>query len=453
MSGTVIPGTPIAVDFWSVRRAGGARLFFLSHMHSDHTVGLSSTWSRPLYCSPLTARLLHRRLQVGQSHALGDEVTVTLLDSNHCPGSVMFLFEGAFGTILYTGDFRYTSAMQGEPALRDRHIDRLYLDNTHCHPQRPLPSRQHATRQAAHVIRAHPRHQVVIGVYSLGKETLLVDLAVEFSTWVVVSPWRLEQMRLLELPDVFTDEEGAGWIRAVDITEIRWDTLVSWNMLHPTIAILPTGRPVKVTHPNIHPIPYSDHSSFSELCEFVKWLKPCSVIPIVRGGTCQAYFQKYLSSDPQVLPDLKIPKPVQESVQQQSKRKGQEPLCLLKRATWHSVPRGVVYESPEKYTEESEASTGVKAPQQNYCESAFCSNKGCAYHSGKGKGKEELSGEQPGVAAQAASTVSQALASDEHFPTGFAEQYLLTPLSVLKQNSSQKFDKLVEDFFRRGEVL
>lgn len=294
---------------------------------------------------------------------------------------------------------------------------------------------------------------LLAGVYSLGKETLLVDLAVEFSTWVVVSPWRLEQMRLLELPDVFTDEEGAGWIRAVDITEIRWDTLVSWNMLHPTIAILPTGRPVKVTHPNIHPIPYSDHSSFSELCEFVKWLKPCSVIPIVRGGTCQAYFQKYLSSDPQVLPDLKIPKPVQESVQQQSKRKGQEPLCLLKRATWHSVPRGVVYESPEKYTEESEASTGVKAPQQNYCESAFCSNKGCAYHSGKGKGKEELSGEQPGVAAQAASTVSQALASDEHFPTGFAEQYLLTPLSVLKQNSSQKFDKLVEDFFRRGEVL
>ncbi|KAM9596009.1 5' exonuclease Apollo [Morphnus guianensis] len=462
MSGTVIPGTPIAVDFWSVRRAGGARLFFLSHMHSDHTVGLSSTWSRPLYCSPLTARLLHRRLQVptrwirplevGQSHALGEEVTVTLLDSNHCPGSVMFLFEGAFGTILYTGDFRYTSTMRGEPALRGRRVDRLYLDNTHCHPHRPLPSRQHATRQAAHVIRAHPRHQVVIGVYSLGKETLLVDLAVEFSTWVVVSPWRLEQMRLLELPDVFTAEEGAGWIRAVDVTEIRWDTLVSWNMLHPTIAILPTGRPVKVTHPNIHPIPYSDHSSFSELCEFVKWLKPCSVIPIVRGGMCQAYFQKYLSSAPQALPDLKIPKSVQESVQQQSKRKGQEPLCLLKRAAWHSVPRGVVYESPEKYTEKSEASTGVKVPQQNYCESAFCSKEGCACHTGREKGKEELSGEQPGVAL-AASTVSQALVSDEHFPTRFAEQYLLTPLNVLKQSSSQKFDELIEDFFRRGEAL
>ncbi|XP_074420139.1 5' exonuclease Apollo [Larus michahellis] len=462
MNGTVLPGTPIAVDFWSVRRAGGARLFFLSHLHSDHTAGLSSTWSRPLYCSPLTARLLHRRLQVptrwirplevGQSHVVGEEVTVTLLDSNHCPGSVMFLFEGAFGTILYTGDFRYASAMQGEPALRGRHIDRLYLDNTHCHPHRPLPSRQHATRQAAHLIRAHPQHHVVIGVYSLGKETLLVDLALEFHTWVVVSPWRLEQMRLLELPDVFTAEEGAGWIRAVDVAEIRSDTLVSWNMLHPTIAIIPTGRPVKVTHPNIHLIPYSDHSSFSELCEFVKWLKPCSVIPIVRGSVCQAYFQKYLSSAPQALPDLRMPKPVKESGQPQSKRKGQEPMCLLKRVTRCSVPQGVVYESPEEHTENSEDFMDVKVPQQNDCESAFCSKEGCAcYHTGKEKGKAELSGEQPGE-ARAASAVSWAPLSDERFLTGFAEQYLLTPLNVLKRNSSQKFDKLVEDFFRRGEA-
>ncbi|XP_009460745.1 PREDICTED: 5' exonuclease Apollo [Nipponia nippon] len=387
------------------------------------------------------------------SHVLGEEVTVTvtLLDSNHCPGSVMFLFEGAFGTILYTGDFRYTSTMQGEPALRGRRIDRLYLDNTHCHPHRSLPSRQCATRQAAHVIRTHPRHQVVIGVYSLGKETLLVDLAVEFRTWVVVSPWRLEQMRLLELPDVFTAEEGAGWIRAVDVTEIRWDTLVSWNTLQPTIAILPTGRPVKVTHPNIHLVPYSDHSSFSELCEFVKWLKPCSVIPIVKGGMCQAYFQEYLSSAPQALPDLKIPKPLQESVQQQSKRKGQGPLCVLKRAAQHSVPRGVVFEPPEKLTEEPEEFMSVRVLQQNYCESACCSKEGCTCHTGKEKGKEELSGEQLGV-ARAASAVSQAPVSSEHFPTGFAEQYLLTPLNVLKQNSSQTFDRLVEDFFRRGEA-
>ncbi|NXX80724.1 DCR1B exonuclease, partial [Urocolius indicus] len=406
---------------------------------------------------PFTARLPQvptcwiRPLEVGQSHVVGEEVTVTVLDSNHCPGSVMFLFEGTFGTILYTGDFRYTSSMQGEPLLQGRHIDRLYLDNTHCHPQRPLPSRQLATCQAAHIIRMHPQHHVVIGVYSLGKETLLADLAMEFRTWVVVSPWRLEQMRLLELPDVFTSEEGAGWIRAVDAAEIRWDTLVSWNMLQPTIALLPTGRPMKVTHPKIHLIPYSDHSSFAELCEFVKWLKPCSVIPIVKGGMCQSFFQKYLSSVPQALPDFQLPKPGQEPTQQQSKRTRQKPMCLLKRAARRSVPRGVVYESPEESTEESEELRGGRVPEQNCCESALCLKERCTCHRGREKGKEELGGEQPGV-ARAANAVSQAPSSDEHFPAGFSELYLLTPLNVLKQKSSQEFDKLVEDFFTRGEA-
>lgn len=64
-NGKVIPRTPLAVDFWYVRKCPGTRLFFLSHMHSDHTVGLSSTWShRPIYCSPTTATLLRLRLKV-----------------------------------------------------------------------------------------------------------------------------------------------------------------------------------------------------------------------------------------------------------------------------------------------------------------------------------------------------------------------------------------------------
>ena len=36
-NGTVIPGTPIAVDMWYVRKCPQARLFFLTHMHADHT--------------------------------------------------------------------------------------------------------------------------------------------------------------------------------------------------------------------------------------------------------------------------------------------------------------------------------------------------------------------------------------------------------------------------------
>lgn len=32
-----------------------------------------------------------------------ERLTVTLIDANHCPGAVMLLFEGYFGSILYTG--------------------------------------------------------------------------------------------------------------------------------------------------------------------------------------------------------------------------------------------------------------------------------------------------------------------------------------------------------------
>ena len=64
-NGKTIPDTPLAVDFWQLRRCPLARLFFLSHMHSDHTVGLTSTWTNwPIYCSPVSARLLKLKLQV-----------------------------------------------------------------------------------------------------------------------------------------------------------------------------------------------------------------------------------------------------------------------------------------------------------------------------------------------------------------------------------------------------
>ena len=35
-----------------------------------------------------------------------ENMTVTAIDANHIPGALMFLFEGYFGTILHTGDFR-----------------------------------------------------------------------------------------------------------------------------------------------------------------------------------------------------------------------------------------------------------------------------------------------------------------------------------------------------------
>ncbi|XP_039105050.1 5' exonuclease Apollo isoform X1 [Hyaena hyaena] len=379
MNGALIPHTPIAVDFWSLRRAGAARLFFLSHMHSDHTVGLSSTWARPLYCSPITAYLVHRHLQVskkwiralevGESHVLPlDEIgretmTVTLLDANHCPGSVMFLFEGYFGTILYTGDFRYTPSMLKEPALKlGKQIHTLYLDNTNCNPARVLPSRQEAARQIIELIRKHPQHHVKIGLYSLGKESLLEQLALEFQTWVVLSPRRLELVQLLGLADVFTVEERAGRIHAVDHMEICHSAMLHWNQTHPTIAILPTSRKILRSHPDIHIIPYSDHSSYAELRAFVAALKPCQVVPIVRQQPCRDYFQDSLS------PRLSEP-PIPDSVQQYMESPARKPSLLwllLERRLKRPRARGVVFDSFQDTVGRSQADMDSKKAKNEH---------------------------------------------------------------------------------------
>ncbi|XP_007485228.1 5' exonuclease Apollo isoform X1 [Monodelphis domestica] len=380
MNGTVIPHTPIAVDLWNLRRAGSARLFFLTHLHADHTEGLSSTWARPLYCSPLSARLVHRRLQVskqwiralevGESHVLPlDEIgqetmTVTLIDANHCPGSVMFLFEGYFGTILYTGDFRYTPSMLQEPALRlGKQIHTLYLDNTNCDPSLVLPSRQEATHQITELIRQHPQHDVKIGLYSLGKESLLEQLGLEFQTWVVLSPQRMEVVQLMELASVFTVEEGAGRIHAVNRAEVSWSAMLQWNRTHPTIAILPTSRRIHISHPGIHVIPYSDHSSFSELCDFVAALRPCRIVPIVQGVPCEDYFRESLSSWLLIEPQVPL------SVQQYMGTSLNPPkewgrVWLLQRRPKRLRTQGVVFESPEKESEPPQDLRDLKRPRR-----------------------------------------------------------------------------------------
>ncbi|XP_017286367.1 5' exonuclease Apollo [Kryptolebias marmoratus] len=365
VNGKVIPHTPLAVDFWQVRKCPGTRLFFLTHMHSDHTVGLTSTWSnRPIYCSPVTAALLKLKLQVkdqwihplelGEPYLLPlddigkEKLAVTLIDANHCPGAVMFLFEGYFGSVLYTGDFRYYPSMLREPCFRtNTTIDVLYLDNTNCDPNRTLPSRQRATQQIKEIIRSHPNHDVVIGVYALGKESLLYELAMEFQTWVEVSFERMETLKALELPDVFTTEPGAGRIRAVEQSQICSAALQQWNKEHPTLAILPTSRPLISFHPNVHVVPYSDHSSYQELEDFISALKPSSIVPIVGnflpGSLSALLLQKKRH-------EVVVPESVRHYMLRQPERQLSSSAYtgLCRRYFRPLAPKGVLFDSPPK---------------------------------------------------------------------------------------------------------
>ncbi|KAI7119987.1 hypothetical protein KC316_g6943, partial [Hortaea werneckii] len=113
---------------------------FLSHVHSDHLVGLESCKSPFIYCSPATRELLlrlekypHRMnfakgilesrkqtyrhlktllkpipLETPTKLELspGRTIRVTLFDANHCVGAVAFLIEDDEKAVIYTGDIR-----------------------------------------------------------------------------------------------------------------------------------------------------------------------------------------------------------------------------------------------------------------------------------------------------------------------------------------------------------
>ncbi|KAJ4754510.1 DNA repair metallo-beta-lactamase family protein [Rhynchospora pubera] len=303
----------IAVDRWTEP----SQAYFLTHLHSDHTQGLSVHWSRgPLFCSPITARLLLckfkgfdasliRDLEVGSTHTLslispvtGGEVKVrvTPIDANHCPGSVMYLFQGELGCVLYTGDFRWELTSERAnmskstllDALNGEKVDILYLDNTYCNPCFSFPSRKDAAQQVVDIIEKHPDHEVIIGIDTLGKEHLLLHISESLKTKIWVWPERLEIMDLLGLDELFTTDTSQTRIRAVPRYSLTQNNLESLNTIFPTIAIMPTGLPWSQNSPEkgAYTVPYTAHSSFLELEEFMKVIRPSIIVGIVSSSYC-----------------------------------------------------------------------------------------------------------------------------------------------------------------------
>src|SRR5204863_7310532 len=61
----ILPGFSICVDAFRYGAVEGCNAYFFSHFHSDHYIGLTSSWRHGrIYCSRITGNLVRQQLRV-----------------------------------------------------------------------------------------------------------------------------------------------------------------------------------------------------------------------------------------------------------------------------------------------------------------------------------------------------------------------------------------------------
>ncbi|XP_048327541.2 DNA ligase 6 [Ziziphus jujuba] len=324
----LIPKTRFAVD--AFRYAGDHSVsYFLSHFHYDHYTGLSPNWSKGVvFCSQTTAKLLIEVLKVPSQFivplplsepAVIDGCEVVLIDANHCPGAVQFLFKipgsnGKFEKYVHTGDFRFCDSMKSDPFLsKFVGTDAIFLDTTYCNPKFVFPSQEESIDYIVSVIEkiggeydGSMRNVLfLVATYVVGKEKILLEIARKCKRKVYVDARKMAILRTLGCWErgVFTEDECGS-----DVHVVGWNLLgETWPYFRPNfvkmkeimvekgytraVGFVPTGWTYEVKRNKfsvrtkdsfeIHLVPYSEHSNYNELREYVKFLKPKRVVPTV----------------------------------------------------------------------------------------------------------------------------------------------------------------------------
>lgn len=175
-------------------------------------------------------------------------------------------------------------------------VDKCFLDNTYLNPKfSNIPSQSSATQAIIKlIVNKLEQNYTVFGikVNKLGKESLLVELCEAFKTQIAVSKtryFRLTQTLNLD-PKYFTIEFNDCLFYVLNDENEFGKSLRGQKKysINPTALNMPTASlnlakyidKLTAQNSTYVQIPYTEHSNYNELIEFVKQLKPRELIPM-----------------------------------------------------------------------------------------------------------------------------------------------------------------------------
>ncbi|XP_059620604.1 DNA cross-link repair 1A protein-like isoform X2 [Phlebotomus argentipes] len=309
----IVKGTTFAVDAFRYGIVDRVTHYFLTHFHADHYVGLRKSFDRPIYLTAVTANLVRAFIGVHERHLHEmelntpitiDGVEVTAIDANHCPGAAMFFFKLPSGeTVLHTGDFRASYAMEMHPIFWNNDVDTIYLDTTYLSSRTVLPSQEESIQSAVEATQTFltrnigEKTLVIVGTYVVGKENVWRTLATHFRLRVWLEAQRRRAVEALgdaDLLRLLCEDPRDAQLHVLPLAQLNYDYVVKYvsqfehEFTH-ALALRPSGwevnsRPRHQGRVSLVGVTYSEHSSYVELRRFVRFLRPREVIPTVNPG-------------------------------------------------------------------------------------------------------------------------------------------------------------------------
>ncbi|KAI4460431.1 dna cross-link repair protein pso2/snm1-related [Holotrichia oblita] len=298
------------------------KIFFLTHCHADHTVGICDEFFLDLkrrnlflYASPISVRILKndypdftcrlKEVIVGEYSLIQTEyrgeiiyLTYKAIPAGHCPGSVMFLFDTERFQVLYTGDFRIDKHEQFmNKYFKDvTSIETIYLDTTFCKKEFPhFPTRKESLSGLCDLITSwlnRDKTNLIKLTFpaTYGSEYLFKGIYESTGFKIHVNERRYNLHKFIPDLDEMIDVDDYKLklrIHACDnffcrlanssptkICEIKITAMI-WTHYQPGDSV------VSYEGGNFYRVCASYHPSYNEINDFINYLKPKRIIACV----------------------------------------------------------------------------------------------------------------------------------------------------------------------------